>query len=601
MSILTEKSNNASVKQNCIPKVTSIQTNTAMRILLIYPPPWKIPGQNQQPDESDQGPPPGIDSAALLSGDILHIPCGLLSLAALAQRAGHTVAVLNLFTFAWDRIIDIITTRRADFFGLSCFTANRRGTLALAGLIRELQPQAHIAVGGPHATALPAEMLTHCTAIDTVLIGEGEATFARLLGELAKGTAACGIPGTAYRSRGRVLIAPPQPRIDDLDGLAPACDVAADHIIITSRGCPWDCSFCASTCIWGKKVRALSLESVFYMLQVLVNGCGHKALAFKDETFTLSRDRVQAVCRGIMNRGLNFLWSCDTRVDALDEELLTDMRRAGCVRISLGVESAAAPVLARMGKGIEPADVRTAVATARKLGFQIRLYMIVGAPGETRSTLEKSIAFIRDAAPTEVLWNPFTVFPGTRNYQSAVERGEADAEQFFTKTFFEMTPMLNRSDDPDARFCIQWLKQHQGLQQVCPYTAAQRREILERLPDLHAAHLDLAAACFAEGDMAGASAAVEQALLLAYPLPGLCRNLMACIAAAAGDMQTALAELLAAKGLGLHAVVERNIEAAQHWIKSGGPGSGRPLILDPDCSFEITRKLMQPIMPGPLD
>jgi hypothetical protein len=160
--------------------------------------------------------------------------------------------------------------------------------------------------------------------------------------------------------------------------------------------------------------------------------------------------------------------------------------------------------------------------------------------------------------------------------------------------------MLDRSDDPDARFCINWLQQHQGLQQVSPYTAAQRREILERLPGLHAAYLDLAAACFAEGAMAEAGTAVEQALQLGHPLPGLCRNLRACLAAAAGDMKTAFEELLEAKGLGLHAVVERNIEAAQRWIRMGGPGRGMPLILDPDCSFEITRKLVQPVMPGPI-
>lgn len=597
---MTENGNSASVKQNSILKATSIQTNTAMRVLLIYPPPWKIPEQGQQPAKTGEGPPPGIDSAALLSGDILHLPCGLLSLAAQAQRAGHNVEVLNLFTFAWDRIVEIIKTRQADFFGLSCFTSNRRGALALARLIRKLCPQAHIAVGGPHATALPCDMLEHCSAIDTVVIGEGEETFARLLSDIEKGIPPLDIPGTAYRSGGRVLIAPPQQRIDNLDRLAPACDCADDHIIITSRGCPWDCSFCASTCIWGKKVRSFSPDYVLNMLHVLVSRCGQKALAFKDETFTLNRDRVHAVCRGIMERGLNFLWSCDTRADALDEELLLAMRCAGCMRLSLGVESAAAPVLDGMGKGIEPADVRAAVAAARRLGYQIRLYMIAGAPGETRSTIEESIAFIREVQPTEVIWNPFTLFPGTRDYRSAVERGEAAADIFFTKTFFELIPMLDRNADPDVRFCINWLQQHQGLQQVSPYTSAQRREICERLPGLHAAQLDLAAACFVEGDLDGARTSAEEALRLAYPLPGLCRNLQACIAAAAGDIKAALEELIAAKGLGLHAVVERNIEAAQRWIKAGGPDRGMPLILDPDCSFEITRKLVQPVMPGPV-
>ncbi len=210
---MTENSNSASVKQNSILKATSIQTNTAMRVLLIYPPPWKIPEPGQQPDETGEGPPPGIDSAALLSGDILHLPCGLLSLAAQAQRAGHTVEVLNLFTFAWDRIVEIIKTRQADFFGLSCFTSNRRGTLALARLIRELYPQAHIAVGGPHATALARDMLEQCSAIDTVVIGEGEETFARLLSELEK--------GCRRLRHSRHGISQPRPRS--------ACSAAAAH------------------------------------------------------------------------------------------------------------------------------------------------------------------------------------------------------------------------------------------------------------------------------------------------------------------------------------------------------------------------------------
>jgi len=226
--------------------------------------------------------------------------------------------------------------------------------------------------------------------------------------------------------------------------------------------------------------------------------------------------------------------------------------------------------------------------------------MIAGAPGETRASLEQSIAFIRDTQPTEVIWNPYTLFPGTRDFFAAVQRGEAAIEDFFTNDFFELTPMLDRSDDPDTRFCINWLQRHQGLQQVAGYTAAQRREILERLPDLPAAHLDLAAACCAEGDFKAARASATKALQLGYPLPGLCRNLCACIGAATGDMQTALEELIAAKSLGLHAVVERNIAAAQRWIKAGGPDSNMPLMLDADCAFEVTRPLVQPGMPGPI-
>ena len=131
-----------------------------MRIVLIYPPPWKIALPGREPAFCDDGPPAGLDAARVLTGDILNVPYGLLSLAAQARRDGHDVTVLNLFTFAWHDIRRILETHEARLYGLSCFTSNRRGALALARLIRQLHPRAHIVAGGPHATALPEEMLS---------------------------------------------------------------------------------------------------------------------------------------------------------------------------------------------------------------------------------------------------------------------------------------------------------------------------------------------------------------------------------------------------------------------------------------------------------
>ncbi len=570
-----------------------------MHILLLYPPPWKLPDPGESPEPSPDGPPAGIDAAALLQGDILHIPSGLLSLAAQARQAGHTVEVLNLVSMTWACIESSLAGRQADVAGLSCFTSNRCGTLALARLLRKLHPKIHIAVGGPHATALSRELLGQERAIDTVICGEGEAAFARLVRELAAGRPPAGIAAPAFRSDGAVVLAAPQPRITDLDSLAPVCDFAPDHIVMTSRGCAWDCSFCASKGLWGKKIHSHSAQYVLSMLDHLVNRQGQKALAIKDETFTLDHDRVFTICRGIEERGLNFLWSCDTRADCLDHDLLLAMRRAGCVRISLGVETACEELLARIGKGISPHDARQAVALARRLGFQVRLYMIAGMPEETRQMLEESIAFVRDCRPTEVIWNPYTIFPGTRDFSRGVEEGEIDAELFFRENFFELTPLLQRRDE-DARHCLQWLHDHQGMQPAAGYSAAERLDILESLPDLHAAHLDLASAWLAEGRLAAARASAERALELGYPRPGLCHNLLACAAARAGDLKAALSELIKAKSCGLHSVVERNIEAAQRWIKAGGQDSRQALELDPDCSFEITRLLAQPLLPGPI-
>ena len=133
-----------------------------LRIMLIYPPPWKLARAGEAQYAGAEGPPDGGPFEQFLRGDSEHIPLGLLSLAAQASAAGHDVRVLNLFAFAWKDIEDIITATEADLFGLSCFTQNRRGTVMLADLIRRLHPQAHIY---RWAARMPRPFRTNCSRI----------------------------------------------------------------------------------------------------------------------------------------------------------------------------------------------------------------------------------------------------------------------------------------------------------------------------------------------------------------------------------------------------------------------------------------------------
>jgi len=569
-----------------------------MRIVLVYPPPWKIPPTGELPENPDDGPPGDVDPQELLSGDILTIPYGLLSLAAQTKQAGHEVTVLNLFSFAWQEVKSIIRKYPADLYGLSCFTSNRRGTILLARLIREAHPEAHIVVGGPHASALPREMLAFCDAIDTVIIGEGEASFAELVERLKQGKSPGGIAGTAFRKNGGITIGRARKRIDDLDRMVSLFDYFNEYILITSRGCPWNCTFCSSAGLWGKKQHAHSPASVLAMLEKMVNGHGQKSVAIKDETFTRDRIRVLEICSGILRRGLNFLWSCDTRADSLDEEMFFMMRRAGCRRISLGVESGSPRILKNLNKQIALDDVRTATATARKFGFQIRFYMIVGSPGETWRTLQESIDFVAAAGPSEVLWNPFTLLPGTREFLRAQQAGEISPELFFTEPFFEYIPLLRHRDNPEKARIIAWLREHSGLQQVRAYSLHEQQDVLRLFPDLHSSYLDLGHAYLREARLDEARCSVQQALGRGFPLPGLVYNYFACIAALQADIRGALENLMRAKELGYHAVVEKNLASAQAWIKSGGLESRLPLDLAADNSFEVTRPKMQPMTPG---
>lgn len=563
-----------------------------MRIVLLYAPHRPVFGTGSGDNPID---------VRCLTGDVQHFPHGLLSLAAQALAAGHAVSVLNLFAFAWRDVEAVLECFPAELYGLSCFTSNRRGTLAAAECIRRLQPRAHITVGGPHASALPAELLRHCAALDTIVIGEGEETFMELIARVQQGGACTGIAGTAWRGSGGGVQCRPRPLIAELDRLVPPARYFGDHILLTTRGCPFDCSFCASTLMWGRAYRSLSVARVLDTIGELLGRHAQQALAVKDETFTIDRARVLELCRGIERRGLRFCWSCDTRADTLDAELLEAMRRSGCERISLGVESAAPSVLARLGKRLDREAVWQATHQARAVGLQVRWYLIAGSPGETPETLAATEAFVRAAGSDQVIWNPFTLFPGTRACDEAVGAGLITPENFFSSDLFELQPLLLEAGRPEDRCTGDWLVRHQGLQTVQRPGAAHCRSVLERFPKLPGAHIDLAGALLRDGDPIGAARHARRALALEYPLPGIAWNCLAASAACRGDVRGALSALISAREQGCHRVVEENIERTQAWISSGGPQRGDRLVLEAAQDFEISRPNRQPLSPGPIE
>src|SRR5258706_16424637 len=141
---------------------------------------------------------------------------------------------------------------------------------------------------------------------------------------------------------------------------------------MTSRGCPWQCTFCGAEATWGRGFRGQSVPYVLDALEKAVARLSVKMVQIKDDTFTTNKKRVLELCQGIRERKLQFLWSCDTRVDVLSEDLLREMRLAGCQRLSLGVESGAPSILAQVDKKITVDEILTSTETAKKFGIQVR-------------------------------------------------------------------------------------------------------------------------------------------------------------------------------------------------------------------------------------
>jgi radical SAM superfamily enzyme YgiQ (UPF0313 family) len=563
-----------------------------MRIALLYPPPWKVSGgASTGADTHNEDGPPAEYAEGDLDADFFQTPYGLFALGAQALREGHQVKVFNLSAFPWPDVERTIAELDAEVFGLSCWTANRRGVALVAGAIKRWHPKAHVVVGGPHATPLAREMLAHHAAIDTICIGESEATFLELLERVARGEPTAGIPGTAYRVGDRIEVAAVRPAIEDLDSLASPHDYFSTHIVMTSRGCPWRCTFCGAEASWGRGYRGQSVDYVLDALGSALARLPMKMIQIKDDTFTTNRKRVLQLCRGIRERGLNFVWSCDTRVDVLGDELLREMRLAGCERLSLGVESGSQKILDAIDKKITVDEIVRSTELAKKYGIKVRYYMMIGNRGETRATFEESLRFLERAKPHTYIFAALSVYPGTRDYDLAVRAGWLDAEFYFERDFQELKTTFDASD-ADTDYFREWFRKNKGLKEYYREGVAECRAILDALGDHHAAHMDLAGAYFQEGDLDGAERHVRRALALGYPLPGLALNYLACIAAGRGDhgaMREHLTEALRRDPQ--HWVLAHNVRAVR---------AGKLADLVASHDFQLLERNAQPTLPGPL-
>ncbi len=571
-----------------------------MRIALLYPPPWKIPLRDERVESPERGGPPPEVTPGDLDPDFFQTPYGLFSLGAQAIRAGHQVKVVNLSGFAWTHVENIVKTLDADLWGMSCWTANRRGVAMVAELIKRHHPRSHVVVGGPHATPLAGEMLAHYPAIDTVCVGESEETFLELIDRLARNTSTSGIAGTWYRANGSILEGPERLSIKDLDGLASPHDYFDTHILMTSRGCAWQCTFCGADTTWGRGFRANSVSYVLDSLEHALERLPVKMVQIKDDTFTTNRKRVLELCRGIRARNIKFVWSCDTRVDVLSDELLREMRLAGCERLSLGVESGSQQILDAIDKKITVDEIVASTELAKKYGVQVRYYMMIGNRGETRETHAESLAFLARSKPHQYLFSCLSIYPGTRDFHDAEAAGRIAREQYFTGTFQELKVPFD-PDPASAQWMDEWFGANRGLRRSYEEDVEGYREILARLGDHWGAHLDLGAALYRSGDLVESEVHVRRAIELGHPMEGLAENHLACIALARGDVETARVHF--ARGVARdpqHPLLLRNVQAFTDWLDTDGPVRDGSLRLEAHHEFQLLERTIQPTLPGPL-
>ncbi len=364
---------------------------------------------------------------------VLFPPLGLLYVAAFAEKEGHEVEVVDLALRKKGEKIDF---KRYEMVGISTDTTRHRQALQLAK--RAKKEGCTVIMGGPHPTYVDKEILS-TRMVDFIVRGEGEVTFSELISTLNRGNGKLdSVQGISFLSKGEILRTPTRPFIENLDELP----FPARHLvpmeryrrtkmgerevtpILTSRGCPFQCTFCASSHFFGTKVRLRSPASVLKEIEELYHRYSFQALAFVDDTFTLFPDRVIEICKGILEKGMDLWWWCLSRADLLirNEEMIQWMVRSGAKSVFIGVESANSKTLETLKKGIDRNTTIRAVEMLKRYGLEIHASYILGGLDETARAIHETIRFAKELDTNVAQFSILTPYPGTLLYEQLKDR-----------------------------------------------------------------------------------------------------------------------------------------------------------------------------------
>jgi len=441
-----------------------------MKVLLINPPQTFYPGSD---------PPAG------------NLPLGLLYIAAVLDKAGYKVEILDAFMTAssfqkigdiiiagmpYGRIKEEIRRRKPDIVGIANpFTCQVEHAIRVGNIVKEIDPSILTVVGGPHVTAVPLEFLEEAKNIDIAVIGEGEYTMLDIAKFFEGYKKISDVQGIAYRKDGTITQNSPRPFIKKLDELP----YPAYHLVemeqylnpkkieyrsfknramsmITSRGCPFSCNFCSVHLHMGKLFRAHSVSYVINHIERAVNKYGVKTIFFEDDNLTFDVKRIEAICDRIIERRIRFSWETPNgiRADFLTLSLLKKMQKAGCQSVFFGIESGDQFILSNViNKSLRLRDVVKVAKMCKDIGLKTAAFYIIGFPGEKKENMMKTIEFalwLKRKFDVGMLLHIATPSCGTRLYEECKKKGYIQ-ENLTPRAFAEVRQTwgmpLIRTDD----------------------------------------------------------------------------------------------------------------------------------------------------------
>jgi radical SAM superfamily enzyme YgiQ (UPF0313 family) len=337
----------------------------------------------------------------------------------------------------WQELRRVLQDVRPDVIGITALTASFPSALRVAAVVKEECPDCKTVIGGPHPNALPTEV-AQMPNLDAVVFGEGEQTLMELLDAWRVGTPIVGMAGVATQSQGQVIKGPDREFVENLDELGwPTKGVVYDNhglltrdnfgLVMWSRGCPYDCDFCASPSLWTRRMRWRTPRDMAAEMLAIHKEYDTRYFSFEDDTFSVNRARTMELVDEIIKTGLptvpGFRWTCNTRPDRVDEELLVHMKEAGCAAVAIGIESGNPRMLKKMIKAFTVEQVREAIHLIKKVGMISSGQFLIGMPTETEEEMWDTVKLADELECESVMLSVATPLPATALYAEASALG----------------------------------------------------------------------------------------------------------------------------------------------------------------------------------
>lgn len=345
--------------------------------------------------------------------------------------------------YVWIEMKKLLQDFEPDIVGIQAMSSTFPSVQVVSKVCKEYNSKCPVIVGGIHATIQPERVIADPN-IDFVVVGEGEITML----ELVKSIRICNnffhdIDGIYYKDNGTIKQTKKRDFIPDLDNiLFPARNLVINpHLynnnefgsVIFGRGCPFNCTFCNSNSLWSRNVRSRSPENMVSEIILLKNQYGIKTIAFQDDTLTFNQKRLFNLCSLLIKENLKVNWTSFSRVEIINQENLSLMKRSGAIALTFGVESGSERMLKLMNKKISLDQVLNARNLLGKNGIDFACTVLVGTPDETKEDLKQTISFLKKLKPDSVGVCTYTPYPGSQMYDRAVELGLVSSEIDYLK------------------------------------------------------------------------------------------------------------------------------------------------------------------------